>query len=271
MAVDVNAYAKSLMDAAGISDAAQVDVLNKFFTSDKVRGLLEPTLREATEGIQREQGRTLAEKTRADKAVADQNAYYQQQLKVFNDNKAVFDQTAAQLKAYADIYGELPDGSRPTQQNINLATQNLIDKDTFDKRTTALESNTVGLVTTAIKLMDQHRREFPDLPFDVDGLVKTATEKGMSAQQAYDAMVQGKRTELQTARFEAEKKAAVEAALIEERSKRGIGAVTDAAPKSEFMSNLAKQAAPTTSQESFIKGWREPDPKAAIQREFGRR
>lgn len=266
MAVDVAAYAQELMTEAGISDAEQTKQLNAFFTNDKVRGKLTGLL----EGIDREKGRTAGEKARADKAAADAQAYYQQQLKLANDNKAVVDSVNAQLQAYVSLYGALPDGTVPTPQNVQRVAEGMIDKKTFDDRMNQTETNTLGLLTTAMKLMDQHRREFPNDPFDVDSLVKLAGEKKLSAAQAYSEMMQPKRDAAREAQEKARIQAAVDAALTEERSKRGATQLSDAAPKSEFMTNWKRQQQPSSAQESFIKGWREPNPGAVSKTEFGR-
>jgi hypothetical protein len=270
MAVDVTAYAKELMDEAGISDAEQRKQFESFFGNPKVQAKFTNVLTEATEGVQRERGRTAAEKQRADAAVKAQTDYYQQQLKLANDNAKIVSDAQAQVQAYVDLYGELPGGQRPTPSATRQAVQDMIDKKTFDERTAALEGNTLGLIKTAVKLMDQHRREFPNDPFDVDKIVDVATEKGMTAAQAYESIVGAKREELRQAKIEADKKAAIEAALIEDRSKRGASQISDSSPKSEFMTNFSRQQKPTTAQESFIKGWREPEPGKVSKQEFGR-
>lgn len=270
MAVDVTKWATEAMDAAGISDAVQREQLSKLFGNEKFVTHWNSTIA-SVDDVKREQGRTQAEKNRAEAAEKSKQDYYQQELKRAQDNQKVVDNANAQVQRYVDLYGELPGGGDPANPAARRqATQDVIDKKTFDERLGATETNTLGLVTTALKLFDQHRRDFPNEPFDVDNIVKVATEKKLTATQAYAEIMQPKRDAATKAAEEARVKAAVDAALTEERSKRGAAQINDAHPKSEFMTNLKNQQQPTTAQESFIKGWREPEPAKASKQEFGR-
>lgn len=265
------AYAKELIDAAGLTDEAQRKAFEQFLTNDKVRAKLEPTLREATEGVERERGRTAAETKKAKDAEDRMNKYYQDQLKLANDNAKVVADAQAEVARYVETYGQLPGGGTPTRAATAAAIQDAIDRKTFDDRTNAIEGNTVGLVTTAIKLLDQHRRDFPNEPFDVDAIVKTATEQKLTAAQAYGVVMGPKVEAARLAKVEAEKKAAVDAALLEERSKRGASTIVDASPRSEFMNNVIKsKGEPMTAKESFLKGWRDPKASDTMKSEFGR-
>jgi|SRR5579859_82633 len=272
MAVDVIAYAKELMDAGEVKDAEQRKALEAFFSNDKVKAKFEPTLREATEGIERERGRTRAESEKAAKAEADKNAYYQEQLKTYNANKAAVEAAQAEVARYIATYGELPGGANPANPAARAAAvQDVIDKKALEERVLQTENNTLGLVTTALKLSDQHRRDFPNDPFPVDDIIKTATEKKLTAAQAYADVMGPKVEAARIARAEADKKAAVDAALVEERSKRGAAAIVDSQPRSEFMNNLVKSNdQPLTARESFLKGWRDPAASATMKQEFGR-
>jgi len=265
MAVDVLAYAKELMDAGEVKDADQRKALEAFFGNEKVKAKFEPTLREATEGIERERGRVKAESEKAKAAEDRMNKYYAEQLELANKNKAVVDAAQAEVARYEATYGKLDPNARAE------AVQNVIDRKTFDERIGQTETNTLGLIATAAKLLDQHRRDFPNEPFDVDAILKTAQEKKLNAAQAYTELMAPKVEAARQARIEADKKAAVEAALVEERSRRGAAQVVDASPRSEFMANVIKSKdEPMTARESFLKGWRDPNASATMKSEFNR-
>lgn len=263
---DVMAYATELAEAAGITDATAREA---FLKNDKVQG----KLRAKFEDVTREKGRAEAESKKAKDAETRMNTYYTEGLDLANRNKAAVDAANADVARYVAAYGELPGGGDPNNPGARrAAVQDVIDKKTFDERIGLTEANTVGLLTTAVKLLDQHRREFPNEPFDVDAIVKTATEKKLTANQAYAEMMGPKREAASAAARAAETKAAVDAALMEDRSKRAASTTVDAGARSEFLTNAIKSTnAPTTAKESFRQGWTEPNASAQMEKEFGRK
>ncbi len=251
---DVTAYMTELADAAGIAE----DARPAFLANEKVKA----SARKRFEDVEREKGRTAA-------VELQRKSDYDKNMEIYQKNLQAVTDATTQVQAYEDRYGKLDAVTRAAA--VTQATQDIIDKKTLDERIGATENNTVGLVTTAIKLLDKHRRDFPNEPFDVDAIVKTATENKLTAQQAYDVVMGPKVQAAQHEKIEADKKAAIDAALLEDRSKRAASSTIDAAPRSEFMQNLKKQEAPQTAKESFLQGWREPDPSATMQKEFGRK
>lgn len=269
MAVDVAAYAKELMTEAGITDAEQVKQLETLFANDKVKGKLAGLI----EGVDRERGRTVAEKQRADAAVKAQNDYYQEQLKLAQKNQAMVDAAAAEVQRYVDTYGELPGGGNPNNPRaVATAVQGAIDQKALDEALGKRDSLTVGLVKQAATITARHLKNFNEEP-DFDAIEKIALEKGLTAMKAYEEWAAPKVAAKAKEQNDAATKAAIEAAVLEDRSKRGAGQLSDSRPQSEFMSSLSKSLrkdAPMSAQESFVKGWREPEPAKVMREEFRR-
>lgn len=270
MTIDTAAYAKELMTEAGITDAEQVKQLEAFFTNDKVKGRLSGLI----EGVDRERGRTAAEKQRADAAVKAQNDYYQEQLRLAQENQAKVNAATAEVQRYVELYGELPGGGNPNNPRAAAtAVQNAIDQKALDEALGKRDALTVGLVKQAATITARHLRNFNEEP-DFDAIEKIAIEKGLTAMKAYEEWAAPKVAEKSKAANDAATKAAIEAAVLEDRSKRGAGQLSDSRPQSEFMGSLSKSlraSQPSNAQDSFVKGWREPEPGKTMATEFGRR
>lgn len=254
---DVMAYATELAEAAGITDATARDA---FLKNDKVQS----RLRAKFEDVSREKGRAEAEKKRADDEARKAQENYQANLKVHNDNKVIFDAAAAEVARYEAAYGKLEPGARAA------AVQDVIDAKTFNERIGQTEANTVGLVKAAATITARHLKNFNEEP-DFDAIQKIATEKQLTAMKAYEEWAAPKYEEKQKVARAAETQQAVDAALMEDRSKRAASQTVDASQRSEFLNNAIKSKnEPTTAKESFLKGWREPNASAEMKKEFGR-
>jgi len=264
-------FAKELMTEAGITDAEQQKQLEALFGNDKVKTKLGGVLSEATEGIARERGRVdVATKQVKEKDEAMQK-YYAEQLALAARNKAAVDEATAQVARYVELYGELPGGGAPTRAATAAAVQDVIDKKTFDSRLATTEQNTVGLAKSIMKITAKHLREFPEVELDPDAIADVAQKQGLTAEKAWEVWTEPQRQAKQAAKFEAEKQAAIDAAVIEANSKHGVTQAVDAAPRSEFMQGLTKQTAPQTGFEGFKSGWRDPNAAETMKKEFGPR
>lgn len=268
MAVDVNEYAKSLMTAAGITDPEQQKQYEPLFSNDKVKA----QLNEVLTGVERERGRVAAATEQVKAKEREAQAYYQEQLALAARNKAVVDEATAAVNRYKELYGELPGGGDPNNPAaVRAAVADVVDKKTFDSRFAQVEGNTVGLAKSVMKITAKHMREFPELELDPDAIVKIAQEQNLPAEKAWEVFTAPARQAKEAARIENEKKAAVDAALMEVNTRQAVSAVVDSAPRSEFITNLKNQQQPDSALEGFKKGWNDPNAAQTMAKEFGGR
>lgn len=229
-------YMNGLAEAAGIPQ----DQRPAFLARDEVKKFAHNSL----EAVEREKGRAAAvEKQRQDE--------YQENLRIFNKNKAVVD-------AYVARYGELPGGGDPNDPAARTAAINAVDQKTLDERVGKAEGMALEMAKIASTISIQHFKEFNEV-VDFDAVQKLAVEKGLNARQAYDEFVKDRRTAKQTEAFENAKKAEYERGLAEGASKRAAAAITDAAPQNGFMENFRKKAdataAPPNPAATFAEAW----------------
>src|SRR5215831_6167875 len=246
----VTEYMTELFEATGLP----ADQKPAFLANDKVKA----SARKRYEDIERETGRTAAEKARADKATQEKNDEYQRNLKIYNDNKAVLDGVNAKIQAYETAYGPLSDD---TKQQIRT---DALDKKTLDEELRKRDGYTIGLVKAMGQITNRHSIDFPGQVVDFEAIEKIAIEKGKTALDAYDEWIGPKRTEKSNADWEAKIKAAREEGFRDGESKKAAAVISDAAPKSDFMRNLRKQnegAAKTTPSAAFQEGWNNYQPK----------
>lgn len=249
MAIDVTNYMNELADAAGIP----ADQRPAFLSNEKVKAVAHKSL----EAVEREKGR-------AEAAKAEAQRVYEENLKIFANNKSAVEQAQAKVQAYVEKFGDLPGGGDPNDPKaVKAAVADVIDKKTFEERLKTTEDNTLGLFTTGLKLLDQFRREFPDKEFKTDEILKVATDQRLTADKAFEEWVRPMREERSKAAQEAALKKAREEGEMEGRSKVAASVVSDADRSSPFMANLRKSSdAPATAKESFVKAWRESAQKS---------
>lgn len=246
MAIDekaVNEYMVGLANAAGIPEADRP----AFLAKDEVKKFAHSSL----EAVEREKGR-------ANKATSDAQRIYEENLKIFANNKAAVEAAEKRVQSYVEKFGELPGGGDPADPAARrAAVGDIIDKKTFDERIKATEGNTIGLVKSVAKITAKHLKDFNEEP-DLDAIEKLAVEQGLTAEKAYAEWRKPKDEARAKEQQEAALKKAREEGELEGRSKIAAGAITSAEPASPFMANLRKgEAVKDGPKDSFIKGWRE--------------
>lgn len=253
MPIDQNAvaaYAAELADAAGIP----ADQRPAFLSNEKVLA----TARKRFEDVERETGRVRAEKERADKATAESQRIYEENLKIFNANKQAVDAAQAKVDAYVREYGELPGGGNPNNPTARAAAvENALDKKTFDEEMKKRDGFTVSLIKDAATIAAKHLKTFNEEP-DFDAIEQIAIKEGVSAKKAYEMWAAPKFEERSKVANEAALKAAREEGFRDGQSKIAAGAVADSKDSSPFLANLRKAGEVKTGpKESFLSGWRE--------------
>lgn len=261
------------MTEAGIADDAQKKQLEALFGNEKVKAKLEGVLTEATEGILRERGRVTAATKEVEAEKAKSVAYYQSTLAKVNEANTAIQAAEARVAKYAELYGELPGGGDPNNPAAVARAVNadVIDKKTFTDRMTQTENNTIGLAKSVMKITAKHLREFPELDLDPDAITKIAVEQNLTAEKAWEEYTKPAREAKEKKRVEEQTAAAVEAARVDERTKRGQTELVDASPVSEFRQNWGKQSPTKTAEEAFVAGWNDPNAKGTMDKEFGPR
>jgi hypothetical protein len=266
-------YAKELLDAAGLSDAEQRKAYEQFFLSNpKVREKMETTLNSLDSAM----GRASAEAKRAEAEAKKAVDYYQESLEKWGqydaatkEERAARTNAEAQVQAYINLYGVLPDGSVPTPQRQAALTQDMIDRKTYEEDRKKTESQILGLTKAAMTITAKSLNEFKREP-DFDAIQRIAQEKGLNALQAFDEWAAPMRAETAKAAQETEIARRVAEAVQDANSKRHMTQTSDVS-MSEFRRNMVKTQVPMTKQESFLSGWREENPSAALEKEFGRK
>lgn len=246
---ELNEYMISMADAAGIAEADRP----AFLAKDGVKKLAHSSL----EAVARERGR-------AEAATADAKRVYEENLKIFANNKTAVEDAQKKVTAYVEKFGELPGGGDPNDPNAaRRAVSDAIDKKTFDERISAVEGNTIGLVKSVAKITAKHLKDFNEEP-DLDAIQKIAVDQGLTADKAYVEWRRPKDEAKRTSDHEAAVKKAREEGEVEGRSKAGAAVVVDADRQSPFMANLRKQEVTANSaKEAFTTGWRESAQKGA--------
>lgn len=136
-----------------------------------------------------------ADKQKAEAEWTKATAYYQSLL----DYKA---QTDALLAGQPQPQPVVQPGIQPNGEYIS--------KKDFEKMQQQMEGSYINLLKAGLSLVDRHRMEFPTEPLDLNALEKTAVEKKVSLQQAYDEWAGPKRAEKSKLDLEARIKAARE-------------------------------------------------------------
>lgn len=240
MAIDTTEYMKEMMDAAGIPEDQRATYLG----NEKLKAFAHKSL----EAVEREKGR-------AEKASTEATRVYEENLKIYANNKAAVEQANANVAAYEAKFGKLDATART--EAVRQETDNLLDKKTFEERIGKSEANTIGLVKIASKITASHLKEFNDVP-DFDAIEKIATEQGLTAEKAYTEYVRPKRDERSAAAQAEALKKAREEGEMEGRSKIAASTISDPERSSPFMSNLRKSGEVKEGpKDSFVKGWRE--------------
>lgn len=242
-------YMTGLAEAAGIAEADRP----AFLAKDEVKKFAHSSL----EAVEREKGR-------ANKATTEAQRVYEENLKIYGQNKAAVDAAQAKVTAYVQRYGELPGGGDPNDPNAVRQAVNTeaLDKKTFEERLGKTEANTIGLVKAVGRITAKHLKDYNEEP-DLDAIEKIAMEQGMTADKAYQEWRRPKDEAKAKAQHEEEVKKAREQGEIEGRSKIAASAINSPEHASPFMANLRKSGEVKQGpKDSFVQGWREAATKS---------
>lgn len=189
MAVDTKAYLESLAQAAGATQE-ELAVALKVFGSEAVTKKLGEDLM-----LRPEFSRRMDELTKKEKSY---ETWYQDVLKTTEENKKTVAEYESLVKQYQQQYGEIEGGTRmiasPTFDEKKI-------REEYDNRLKQLESNTLGLFKTGLKIATKHLKEFDEV-LDTDALAKFAVENNLSLEAAYDKFVSPRVQEKQSKEWE---------------------------------------------------------------------
>lgn len=115
---------------------------------------------------------------------------------------------AAQDQLYGIQSGQQQQQFQQVQQQ--QTTGDFISKKDFESYKTQTESGYINLLKAGLKLANRHAIEFPGEQLDLDALEKTAVEKKVSLDQAYNEWAGPRRAEKSKLDLEAKLKAAKE-------------------------------------------------------------
>lgn len=206
MALDVGDYLTQLAQTAGLADEDKAGLLKAAGNEKFAKALEGDVLRQS------EFSRNMDKLKADEKKSAD---YYAQLLQWNADKKAEYDALMAAGSTHRDAAAA--SGFTAEEAKKLLAEENI-------KR----DVNMLGLFKTGLKLAGQHLAEFKE-PLDVDGVVKLATEKNLSFDQAYNELIAPRRSTISAESLKAQLAAAREEGAKDALSKHHIP--TDAKPK----------------------------------------
>jgi len=158
-----------------------------------------------------------------------------------NDQKAqeYYLKSTNEFNAYhaaLEALGTNPDNGAPKPNLITTPTDAISRKD-FEAELAKRDQQTLALMKTGLNLVGRHYKEFQE-PLDTETLAKTALEKGLSLEQAYDQSVASRRADAQAAKYKADLEAAKLEGARDFASKHKIPVDTAPRDPSPIQNNL---------------------------------
>lgn len=250
MAFDVAAakkYAEQLATDLGLDGDAKTNFLATL-ASDKAAEHISKAFM-PTEDFKRESGRVA-------KKEKDLQDWYSSQVKVAEDNQKAVQQAQADVQAYINAFGTLPDGSTP-RGTVVQAAADYVDKKSVEKMLSDRDAQFLSITKTGMWAVGDYFKRFGEA-LDPDQLEEFAVKNNLPLKLAYEKMIEPKLTALNSASVEERVKLAREEGLKEGLSKSGIP--VDSAPKEQspwkVWSARPKETA-TKPSEAFTQAWNE--------------
>src|SRR5258708_3588240 len=149
-------YMTGMADAAGIPEADRP----AFLAKDEVKKFAHTSL----EAVAREKGR-------AEAATAESRRVYEENLKIFANNKAAVEAAEKRVQSYVEKFGELPGGGDPNNPTAVRAavSADAIDKKALDASAESVRSFSVGIAKSVAKITAKHLKDFNEEP-DLDAI-----------------------------------------------------------------------------------------------------
>lgn len=211
MAVDVAKYYEGLLTQAGVPEDKRQALLGLLADETVSKALADESI------APRLRHDEFSRKMDAlKKEEAEWSDFYKKTLAAHEQNQKVVADYETRLSAY-----EAGQGADPGAKPLTVATPAGITKEQFDAEIQKRDGNYLTLLKTGLKLVAQHQHEFHE-PLDIDSLEKTAIERNITIQQAYDDTVRPKREAATKAAHEADITARVAEGVREFASKNRI-------------------------------------------------
>jgi hypothetical protein len=262
---DLKAYWSELAKRAGIpedkasaiSDALGDESVQKAFR-DGFRAM--PDYSSDMDSVR---DKTRAETSEAVKAYYDK-WYSTEALPVLTRKEKEAAEYKASLDQYRQLYGDI-DGNANGKGNHQIATlADVLTKAEFQEFMRAREQAEINVLKAGLNAASHHMHVFGK-PLDVDAVLKTANEKGMTFEQAYQTYIAPELEKKTNSEFETKLKLAREEGARDALSRHKIP--VDAGPKElhpffDREKDPAKVA--TTDRDkmnAFLEGWHEAQEK----------
>jgi phosphorylcholine metabolism protein LicD len=239
--MNVREYAAQIAKDAGLQDDTAKAFIESF-SNEKVSKAFEERML-ARDEFSRQLDSVTAEKKRL-------NGWYEEQLRVAQNNEKIVNEANARLKQYQETYGDLDGGAKPV-----VDTSQFIDKKTLEDALNKKDQQFIGLLKTVNKCSADYMKRFGDV-LDTDALEKFTLESGLPLQAAYEKFIQPKVDEIKTKDFDDKLKKAREEGMQEGISQAKNPTHPGNPEPNGFIANLrtSKQTS-STAREGFVDSW----------------
>jgi hypothetical protein len=204
--------------------------------------------------------RARSETSQAVKAYYDQ-WYQTQALPALTKKEKEAADYKASLDRYRQAYGDLDDGGNGNRQQIvTPASGDFLSKSEFTEYMRSREQAEINVLKAGLNAASHHMHVFGK-PLDVDAVLKTANDKGLTFEAAYKEYIEPELSKKTSSEFEAKLKLAREEGARDALSRHKIP--VDAGPREFhpfFDRETDKEKAAVTERDSmaaFVEGWHE--------------
>ncbi len=181
-----------------------------------------------------------------------------------NEQKAqeYYQKTVNEYNTYHEALEALGKPSGEVKPTLVTTPTDAISRKDFEAELAKRDQQTLSLMKTGLNLVGRHYKEFQEA-LDTEELAKTALDKGLSLEQAYEQSVSGRRAEAQTKATEEKIRLAREEGARDFASKHKIPVDTAAKDPSPLQNNLIHKPVQGESQyerenrvrNSFVESW----------------
>ena len=241
MALDVKQYLSELAKTAGVAD-------------DKLQAALEVIGNEKvskafSDGFMRQDefSRSMDTLTKKEKELTN---WYQEQLRVAQNNEKVVAETAGKLNQYRELYGEIDGGATPGNRGP-VDTSQFISKKEFEEAQQKLGQQFIAVTKTATKCSADYMKRFGEV-LDMDALEKFTMDSGLPLHAAYDKFIEGRVKDIESKSWEEKLQKAKDEGRQEGLSQRVNPTNPGSPAPNGFLANLKAKAGSTTLREGFV-------------------
>lgn len=250
MAIDVKKYLQDMAKEAGIADD-KLQAALEVFGNEKVSKSFESRML-----AQDDYSRNMDAVTKRN---TELNRWYEDQVKLAQENDAVVKRSQATVAKYLETYGELPDGTPGAGTAAGRREQvgDWVSKKEYEEALANQGRQALSITKTAMWASADYLKRFNEV-LDPDELEKFALSSGLPLKAAYEKYVEPKVQLQQSTSFEEKLKRAKEEGLQEGLSRSGVPVDNHQREPHPFFDRKPLDKAPQTDREArdnFVGAW----------------